>query len=196
MGKLIRNISVLGAAVAALTVGAVPAQAAGPPDRFELDFFDISADEQNGLVVFTNISRDGFCAWEAGGFDGPPPVAVLIPGQAKETGQGAVVGSLNGDVPIELWQADDDVPPFLSPCEDTDDQQGPWATGQAKWTGHDNDFDLSFTRTNVFGGTIRGTVVDVDGGTWHYLVTTRLQISQDDEFRVVVDKTNLTPIGG
>ena len=47
----------------------------------------------------------------------------------------------------------------------------------------------------VFGGTIRGTVVDVDGGAWRYLNTFRLQIDQDGEFRVVVDKFHLTPIG-
>lgn len=195
MGKLIRNVSVVGAAVAALTIGAAPAYA-GPPDRAELDFFGISADEQNGLVVFMNISRDGFCAWAADGFAGPPPVAGLIPGQAHETGQGAVVGSLNGDVPVELWQVDDDVPPFVSPCEDTDDQEGPWAVGQLKWTANSNDFENSLTRTNVSGETIRGTVVDGDGGTWHYVATLRVQVDQDGAFRVVVDKTNLTPISG
>jgi hypothetical protein len=37
--------------------------------------------------------------------------------------------------------------------------------------------------------------VDVDGGAWRYLNTFRLQIDQDGEFRVVVDKFHLTPIG-
>lgn len=113
----------------------------------------------------------------------------------KETGQGALVGSFQANLPIELWQVDPDVPPFLDPCADTDEQDVPWATGQVRWTANDNDFDVSLTRTNVFGGTIRGTVVDVDGGTWRYLNTFRGQVDQDDEFRFVVDKFNLTPTG-
>jgi hypothetical protein len=161
----------------------------------EVDFFDIVADEQHGLAVFVNIGRDDFCAWADDDFEGSAPVAGLVPAMVKETGQGALVGSLQADVPIELWQVDPDVPPFLDPCVDTDEQAGPWATGQVRWTGNDNDFDASLTRTNVFGGTIRGTVVDVEGGTWRYLNTFRLQIDQNDEFRFVVDKFNLTPIG-
>lgn len=197
MNKRMRKIgAAVATAGAALTLGASTASAEpGPPERPEVDFFDIALDEDDGLAVFTNIGRDDFCAWEAGGFEGPAPVAGLVPVMAKVTGQGAIVGSLQADVPIELWQADPDTPPFIGPCEDTDEQEAPWATGQVKWTGHDNDFDGSLTRTNVFGGTIRGTVVDVDGGTWLYLNTFRLQIDQDGEFRVVVDKFNLTPIG-
>ena len=129
-----------------------------------------------------NITRDDFCAWEESEFDGPAPVGTLIPAKFKEVGPGAVVGSFQSatQVSIELWQVDPDVPPFIGPCEDTDEQSAPWASGEARWMATDNDLDVSLTRMNSFGDRVTAKVVDGAGGSWHYSATFQGQISKDD----------------
>jgi len=130
--------------------------------------------------LFVNIGRDDYCAWVDGGFIGPPPVDETISVKLSETGKGAVVASFQGDLKIELWRLDPDVPPLVDPCVDTDAQSGPWATGSAHVEANDNDFDGSRTRTNSFGVRGQGTVMDATGGTWHFSWTNRIQITKDD----------------
>ena len=169
---------------------------AAPPEQVELDdFAPLFADVEDGLGLFVNISRDDYCEWVDGGFVGPPPVDQTISVQLKETGKGAVVASFEGDLSIELWRFDPDVPPLVDPCVDTDAQSGPWATGTAHVQANDNDFDGSHTRTNSFGVRGQGTVEDASGGTWHFSWTDRLQVTKDDEFRERVANFNLHPIG-
>lgn len=139
------------AALALLMMGLVAPTSAAPPQQSEEPIFLLFPDPENGLAVFVNITRENFCAWEAGGFVGPPPVGELVSAQFKETGQGAVVSSFQADVSIELWRFDSDVPPLVGACEDTDGQVGPWATGDARIEANDNDVDVSLTRTNSFG---------------------------------------------
>jgi hypothetical protein len=142
-----------------------------------------------------NIGRDDFCAWVDSGFVGPPPVDQTITVMLNETGKGAVVASFAGDLSIELWRFDPDVPPLVDPCVDTDGQSGPWATGKAHVEANDNDFDGSLTRTGSFGVRGQGTVEDASGGTWHLSWNSRFQITQDDEFVVRSEKFNLHPVG-
>ena len=179
-----------------VTVTALPAQADSPV-QFEEPFFNLRADVENGVAVFWNITRDDFCAWEAGGFAGAPPVIELVSVSSHETGKGALVGSFQAERPIELWNLDDDVPPLVSACADTDDQTEPWATGVASVISNDNDIDISGTRTNSFGERGRGTVEDGDGGRWHYSWMFRATCTVDcgDDFSLKVENANLVKQG-
>lgn len=147
------------------------------------------------MAAFVNITRHDYCAWETGGFVGPPPVGELVETQLHETGQGALVVTFRADVSIELWMFDDDVPPLVGPCEDTDGQAGPWATGSARIEANDNDLDVSGTRTNSFGGRGQATVADANGDLWHYSWLMRLRISRDGEFAVSAENFNLKKRG-
>src|SRR5262249_24260847 len=124
--------AVLIAAVATLVLGLTAPTAAAPPEQVELnDFFPTFADVEDGLALLVTIGRDGLCAWVDSGFVGPRPVDKSVSVKLNETGNGAVVASFEGDLSIELWRLDPDVPPLIDPCVDTDAQSEPWATGTA-----------------------------------------------------------------
>jgi hypothetical protein len=112
-----------------------------------------------------------------------------------ETKKGAVVGSFRANVSIELWRFDADVPPLVGPCDDTDGQSAPWATGTAHIAANDNDLDVSLTRTKSFGDKGQASVEDADGGDWHYSWTFHARISKDDVFDVSVEDYNLSRRG-
>lgn len=180
------------AALAVLMTGPAAPASAAPPQQVEDPFIFLFADEENGLALFVNITRESFCEWEAGGFVGPPPVEELISAQFNETGKGAIVLSIQqADVSIELWRLDQDVPPFVGACEDTDEQVEPWATGTARIEANDNDLDVSLTRTNSFGNRGQATVYDANGDAWHYSWSLRALITRDGEFRVAAENFNL-----
>ena len=164
---------------------AVPAHA-DAPERFDVPFFSTFPDQDNGYVVFWNITRANYCAWEASGFEGEPPVIEPVTVQVVATRQGALIGSLQAERPVELWPLDADVPPLIGPCQDSDDAEAAWATGSVRISAHDNDLDVSLTRTNVFGQTGTGTVSDSSGSAWHYSWRTLDQISRMGEFSGVV----------
>jgi hypothetical protein len=185
-----RRVLVVAAALLAAMVVAAPAHA-DPPEQTDEPIFGVFPDLENGLAVFWNITREDYCAWQANGFAGPPPVIEPVAFTTHETGRGAVVASYNATRPIELWALDSDVPPLGDACSDTDEHSAPWATGAVHVTYTDNDFFVSLTRTNVFGDGGHGTVFDAVGAAWHYSWTTRLQLDRDGEFRVVVDNYNL-----
>jgi hypothetical protein len=189
-----RRVLVVAAALLAAIVVAAPAHA-DPPEQTEEPIFGVFPDLENGLAGFWNITREDFCAWQASGFAGPPPVIELVPATMHATGEDAVVTSFKGTRPIELWSLDSDVPPLGDPCSDTDEQSVPWATGTVHVTYTDNDFFASMTRTNVFGDRGQGTVFDADGAAWHYSWTSRYQLDQDGEFKVVVENVNLKKKG-
>ena len=173
-----------------LTLAVAPASAA-PPVHEEIDFFSITLDQEHELVIFWNISRDDYCAWEASDFEGPAPVQQLIPARFVETGKGALVGLGGGESTLELWALDEGAD-LSGPCQDTDAQSGPWAVGTALWMLTDNDLDLSGTRTNAFGEVGHGSVVDGAGNTWHYSWHVRLVIDRNGEFRIVSEQFTLS----
>jgi hypothetical protein len=173
-----------------LTLAAAPASAAAPV-REEIDSFIIILDPEHELVVFWNISRDDFCAWEASNFEGPAPVQQLIPAKFIETGKGAVVMHGAGVSTLELWALDEGAD-LSGPCQDTDAQTGPWAVGTAHWTRNDNDLDVSGTRTNAFGERLQSTVVDPAGNTRHFSGHFRAVFDRDGEFRVVSEQFTLS----
>ena len=164
---------------------------ADPPERTDEPIFGVFPDLEHGLAVFWNITRDDFCAWAAGGFEGAPPVVELVPATNLETGKGAVVASYKATRPIELWAVDSDVPPLTDPCSDTDEESQPWASGTAHVVYTDNDRFVSLTRMNSFGERGQGTVHDAGGDAWHYSWTFRAQVDQDGEFEVVQEHFTL-----
>lgn len=191
-----RRFSALVAMVMLVLTSAVLPASANPPERFDETLFNIFPDEKYGLVVFWNITRDDFCDWADDDFMGAPPVIQLVPVQVVETGPGALVASSTATRPLELWVLDEDAD-LSGPCADTDDQLGPWATGSARVTGNDNDLDVSGTRVNSFGDRSQGTVVDGEGGSWHYSYRFRAHcvVDCDEGFSLILFNTNLKKKG-
>jgi hypothetical protein len=159
----------LAALALALTL-AVPVSAA--PEPFEAPLFSIFPDVEHGVVVFWNIGRADYCAWEAGGFQGEPPVTELVGGRFNVLPDGAIVGAWAMTSSLELWTLNADAA-LTGPCEDTDDSSGPWAVGTARVSSTDNyvHFDAPIpgvTRGNSFGEQGNGWVVDISGATHRY----------------------------
>lgn len=175
----------------ALVVPLAAPAVAQAPDRVEEPIFLLTLDVKHDKAVFWNITRDHFCEWVEGGFEGPPPVQSLVDAQIKETGQGALVARFDATSDLELWDLDDPANP-QDPCSDTDGQPGPWAQGVAKVSVNDNDLDVSGTRRNSFGDTGTGKVTDATGGAWHYSWTFRAHCSVDCEFDFSVKAENFT----
>jgi hypothetical protein len=171
---------------------ATPASA-GRAARFEdPGLFSIFPDVENQLVVFWNITRDDYCAWEAGGFVGDPPIDAPVTVQVVESPTGALVLRWSADRHFELWTMNEDAP-LTGPCEDTDDSTAPWAVGTGHMSNNDNDLDhdgsvaLGLYRTNSFGDRGQATVVDADGVMWSYQWVFRGVYDKNLDFRPVVD---------
>ena len=187
-------LSVFGVLTLLTALVVAPATAA-PPERVEVgDFFLITLDVEHEQVVFWNITREDFCAWEASNFEGPPPVLADVSAQFVVTGNGVLIALFRGTAPLELWRLDEDAD-LSGPCQDTDAQSAPWAVGTASLTFTDNDVEVSGSRTNSFGGALRGTVTDADGTAWHFSAAARFLITRDGEFRVVVENFTLARRG-
>lgn len=188
-----KSLMTVGLAASLVWVSAAPALA-DPPEVVDDYIFNIFLDLENGLVGFWNISRSDFCNWEAGGFAGPPPVEALVETMVRETGQGALVGSFNATRTLELWQLDEGSE-LIGPCEDTQGQSEPWATGAFRCISNDNDLDVSLNRTNSFGDRGNGTVYDAAGDAYHYSMTRRFQIDKNGDSHLRVENFNLKMIG-
>ena len=179
-------------AIALLSLLAIAAPTFAKPQATQEAWFSIWADIEHQLVVFFNISRDDFCAWEASDFEGEPPVTNLLDGTFNETTTGAIVFAVSGTSSLELWRMDADAD-LSGPCQDTDDSTAPWAIGSANYSYHDNDldhprsvFELGLSRSNAFGESAQGMVTDADGMAWNYSWTARTVGDKHFEFRDVV----------
>jgi len=189
-----RRLRLTPVALTLLTTLAVAPAAAAPPVQTMEPAFLITLNEELGLVSFWNITREDFCAWEAGGFVGDPPVTDLIPGTEIQTGKGALVARLSATADIEVWALDADAD-LSGPCQDTDDQAGPWGFGSMTWMVNDNDLDVSLTRTNAFGDRAHGVVFEVGTGAgWAFSWTFQATIDRDEVFVVRADNTVIRPI--
>ena len=177
---LLRRRATRVAVLTLLTAAVASPAAAAPANRIEVDVFSTVLDLEHELVVFWNISRDDFCAWEATDFDGPAPVTRLIPAHEHVVRDDVLMVNWGGTSSLELWSLDEGAD-LSGPCQDTDGQTGPWATGTAYMRGHDNDIDVSLTRTNAFGENLNGTVVDGDGNTWQFMSRFMVRIDRNDE---------------
>lgn len=172
--------------IGVLMLSAAPMAQAGPPERLDFPIYYVFYDSEHDLTVLWNLTRDDACAWAGGGFIGDPEVVELVPIQVKSTGQGALVYSSHATRPIELWDAE-----FESLCEDT---ASLWASGDAHATGNDNDIEVSGTRGNSFGDRAQGTVMDEEGGLWHYSWAFTAQESADT-FDVRAENYTLKKLG-
>jgi hypothetical protein len=181
--------AVVAALAMLLTLSAAPASA--QPHEEEVALFSIFPDTAHDVVVFWNITRDDYCAWEASDFEGEPPVTTLVVAQVLDTPTGAVMARHQTTSSLELWTLDEGAD-LSGPCQDTDDSSEPRATGSATVSSTDNDLfhddsvEMGLHRTNSFGERGQGTVVDASGQAWHYSWTFQAQLDQDNEFREVV----------
>jgi hypothetical protein len=181
-------------AVPAAFVAVASPAAADPPDssgvveRLVVPDFTIFLDVDEGFVVFVNITRDDFCN-EVGGPQEDwnfhlvnSPTGVLLARIQAE------------DVPIYLHPLNEGVPPFVGPCEDS--QEEPAFVGTADVTLTDNDVFVSGGRTNSFGQLGRGIVFATDNGSaWHYSWTLRALIDRDGGLTFKVETSSFHPIG-
>lgn len=190
--KRVKRWAVLSAFLLVFT-GAVPALA-DPPEVLEEPIFGILLDLKYEVVVFWNTTRDDFCDWADGGFEGPPPIDEPVNISFKETGKGAVISPFRAVRHLEIWHLDDDAD-LSGPCEATDAQPGPLAVGNGRVGSSDNDLFVSGTRMNTFGHRGQGRLESADGTRWHYSWAFLAQIDRHDEFRVVVDHSNLRQLG-
>jgi len=179
-------------AIALLSMLALAAPAIAKPQATQEAWFSIQPDLTNRLVVFFNIGRDDFCAWQESGFEGDPPVTMLLDGSFSQTPTGAIVFSVGGTSSLELWRMDPDAE-ITGPCEDTDGLHELFAAGSAKYSYHDNDldhtfsvFELGLSRTNAFGEGAQGMVTDAAGMGWNYSWTARNVFDKNLDFRDVV----------
>lgn len=85
-------------------------------------------DRDNDLVVFVNMTREGFCSWLADGAVGSPPMLTPLVDWHHDTGPDreltGVVGV--GTPPVELWHLDEGT----GPCDSTDESTEPFAVGE------------------------------------------------------------------
>ena len=179
-------------AIAVLSMLALAAPAAAKPEATQEAWFQIWPDVEHQLVVFFNISRDDFCAWQESDFEGDPPVTALLDGSFNQTPKGAIVFSVGGISSLELWRMDPDAE-LTGPCEDTDGLHESFADGSAMYGYHDNDldhgfsvFELGLSRSNAFGESAQGRVTDAAGMNWNYSWTTRTVGDKTFDFRDVV----------
>lgn len=127
-------------AAAALAAAALPlslvttastATAIPPHSEDIAPLLAVFPDVENGLVGFLNVTREGYCAWEAGGHVGPPPLLKeASPGWERVTGTGEVGGVARDELHLELWPMDDDAA-GMSACDDTEGASVAFATGRA-----------------------------------------------------------------
>lgn len=194
-----RTRHALVAALAMILTLGLAAPASARPDTFEDTIFAIFPDLEHELVVFWNITRDDYCAWQADGFQDAPPVTQLVSGRFHILPNGAIVGAYAATTYLELWLMNEDAP-LTGPCEDTDDSSAPWAVGTARVQSTDNDVDHDETvaagvvRGNAFGQRGLGTVVDIDGATRHYSwIFLGLNDPNGNSRAPVLNETTLTP---
>lgn len=184
--------------LAAATVAPVSAK----PVVSQGSWFQIWPDTDNGLVVFFNITRDAYCAWEASDFEGEAPITTTLTIRENGTPTGAVVFSATGTSSLELWSLDADAD-LSGPCQDTDDSTEPWAAGTARYGYHDNDIDhdasvedYGLRRSDAFGESAGGHVVDAGGMSWRYSWTVHNVYDKNLEFRPVVEFRGVLSRGG
>lgn len=167
-----RAAATLAAGALALSLAATPNPAAAiPPHAEEIaPLLAVFPDFDNRLVGYLNITRADFCAWEAGGFVGEPPLLVAAsPAWSRVTGTGEVSGVARDELHLELWPMDADAA-GMSSCEDTSDATGPFATGRADVRASDRGvFDTDDGHgAYVADMTFHADLTGPDGGRYRY----------------------------
>lgn len=173
---------VAGALPLSLATTATPAAATPPPTEEIASLLAVFPDFDNQLVGYLNITRAAFCAWEAGGFVGEPPLLEeFSPTRSRVTGTGELSGVARDELHLELWPMDADAA-GMSSCEDTSDATEPFATGDA---------DVSASDRGVFG-TDDGHGAYVADMTIHSVLTG----ADGDRYRFVLHVIQVTDATG
>lgn len=174
-----------------LVLGAASPAVSQPQTVEESDFL-VAPFFDHGVVLFANIDRATWCPWALGGFGGDAFPDRPLPVRYHEAGQGALMRHIRADVEVEVWA------PGGGSFE-VEDLCGAdatlVATGRGLLVWNDNDWDVSLTRTNSYGGGLGATVVDTDGRTWQVRFSVRFQIDRNDEFHLRSRQTAFVPTG-
>lgn len=174
MSTTTKRIAAVALAASALTLSlatTASTAAAIPPHAEDIaPLLAVFPDFDNGLVGYMNTTREEFCAWEAGGFDGPAPLLKeASPAWERVTGTGEVGGVARDELHLELWPMDADAA-GASSCEDTSDATEPFATGLADVRASDrglydtNDGHGAYVADMTFHSVLTGS----DGGRYRY----------------------------
>ena len=170
-----------------------------PPVR--LDFLNGPDDLPNVFRTATNAGfsmRDPETGYIAmAGLPNPPSSITLCGGTmpfqtSSEMTEGELSGVLHdlrmgSDLNVFVYL----IAGFRGVCAST-----PFATGIGHAIRTDNDLETTFTRTNSFGTRIQGTLQDAAGQSYHLNAEVHDLIFKDLTFKRVVQKVNLTPVGG
>lgn len=177
-------------AVGLWALGAAPAGAdppedpPGPVSRFTSPFAVAYVDPADGLVAL----------------GGPPPELGcfglgfednLADFQMVELPSGAVKFLVRDvDQPIFLYEASS----IEEICEAVfaGEIPEPLATGMVRVVANDNDVFVSGGRTNAFGDTATGTLLDGDGDACHFTGQFRAQVTRSGEFRLLIEDIHST----
>lgn len=159
------------ACTAALVAMAGPV-AAGPPDESgvvvritdDREGFGILLDDVNEFWVFSNITRESFCAW-LGDEDGPPPLNASPDDVMFVMAADAEMLKVRGGGPTTLhaWAGEG---PGDDPCVGSVAE--PTLSGDVRVRVFDNDVPNEGRRANSFGERGVARVFDADGNAYHY----------------------------
>jgi hypothetical protein len=176
---MFKKLLIASCAAVVVFVPTTMASADPPVEEVWTDYFVLFPDVNVDKSVFINITARDFCDWLETGPVGPPPVlddAVVARG--VPTTNGAVVGRIDAELYIELWNFDDPSADLVGPCEDIQQQldngDDPFATGIAQFKAKTNDAFESDSRGITFGDRTSAVLVGQDGTDYHYKNVFRL----------------------
>jgi len=168
-------------ALAALLMAQVavagPPASSGPVERFVDTFGASYVDEADGLIALGGPPPEEGCFGL--GFDDPANIMVV------HTAAGPIKALIRqGDTPVFVYDLT-----LGHPCEiiEAGGTPVPLYVGSMSTILTDNDLDVSLTRANSFGASSTGWVFDPDENRCHLSAHIRLQVTRDDEFRVLTE---------
>ena len=156
---------------------AAPPDTSGVVTRYTDVFATGYVDEKDGLIALGGPAPEEGCFGE--GFDDPaqfmdvqtPAGPIVVVGHQAEID--VFVYDLSLGDPCEIIAAGGTPIPLY--------------TGTMRTVLNDNDLEVSLTRTNSFGAHSTGWVEDADGNRCRFSAHVRLQITRDEEFRVLTE---------
>jgi hypothetical protein len=176
-----------------LVLGAVsPAPVAGQPQTVEESDFLVVAFFDHGVVVFANIDRATWCAWAQSGFGEAAFPDQPLPVRYHEVGRDALARHIRADLAVEVWAPREGSFEIEDLC---DASAAHVASGHGSLVWNDNDWDVTLTRNNSFGGGLSATVLDDDGRAWQVRFSVRFHIDRDGEFHLRSRHTTFVPTG-
>ena len=141
------------------------------------------------VIAFSYIDEtDGLIA-----LGGPPPEEGCFGEGFDDTAEFMEVQTPAGPIVAVAHQAELDV--FVydltlgHPCDilEAGGTPIPLYTGTMRTVANDNDLEVSLTRTNSFGARSTGWVEDAEGNRCRFSAHVRLQITRDEQFRVLTE---------